>query len=76
MTDDAIIRALEANGVRFLRIKAPRGEIHLTFGAVPASQMVRAVRAVMARADTSASSRIGTRPDGPTFDDPLFQRGL
>lgn len=38
MTDDEIIRVLEANGVRFLRI--------------------------------------GARPDGPTFDDPLNQRGL
>lgn len=67
MTDDEIIRALEANGVRFLRIKAPRGEAYLTFGAVPASTMVRAVRSVMARADTSASSRVGARPD--CFDD-------
>ena len=68
MTDDEIIHVLEANGVRFLRVKAPRGEMHLTFGAVPASKLVRAVRAVMARADTSALSRVGARP-ADSFDD-------
>lgn len=77
MTDDEIIRVLEDSGVRFQKLKAPRGEVHLTIGAVQASTLVAAVRAVLVAGDSRASLVMmigGRRWPTPTLDDPLGQR--